>query len=382
VRKTFSCRFVNGKGKRILTEARPNRRAPLTPLRPMASRRVSPAVWSNAAMGSVRARVGDRSSRATIIDVARAAAVSPATVSRVLTGTKPVSADLERRVRAAVDRLGYRPNPAAQGLLRGATHTIGVLVPDLSNPYFAEVLKGVTNAAETASFRTLVSDTSENAGAEYDAALELSRWTDGVVLCSPRMAHGQLAELADKTPRLVCVNRLVRGHSLPAVVVDFQAGVASLCRHLRELGHRRVAYLRGPSRAWSERARQRALRAAAGPDFEIVQVPCGSGDVDGYRAADAALASRATALIAFSDHVAFGVLARFGEIGVSVPEDISLTGFDDLSLSRLVSPRLTTVRVRTQDLGRRAWELLPGPGGRVIMVMPELVVRASTAPPA
>jgi DNA-binding LacI/PurR family transcriptional regulator len=326
-------------------------------------------------MGSVRP------SRATIIDVAREAAVSPATVSRVLTGTKPVSADREQRVRAAVDRLGYRPNPAAQGLLRGATHTIGVVVPDLSNPYFAEVLKGVTNAAEMADFRTLVCDTSENEEAEYEAAMELSRWTDGLVLCSPRMSHGRLAELANSVPQLVCVNRLGRGRSVPAVVVDFEAGVASLCRHLRELGHRRVAYLRGPSRAWSERARQRALRAATGPDFEIVQAACGSSDIDGYRATDAALESKPTALMAFSDHVALGVLARLAEVGVSVPDDVSLTGFDDISLSRLVSPRLTTVTVRKQDLGRRAWELLSGTGEGIMTVSPELVVRCSTAAP-
>ncbi|MCQ0019376.1 LacI family transcriptional regulator [Actinomadura madurae] len=161
--------------------------------------------------------------------MAREAAVSPATVSRVLSGAKAVSADLERRVRAAVERLGYRPNPAAQGLLRGATHTIGMVVPDLSNPYFAEVLKGVTAAAEAADFRTLVSDTGENAGAEYAAALELSRWTDGVVLSSPRMTDEDLAALADRAPRLVCVNRLLPGRNVPAVVVDFEAGMAALC---------------------------------------------------------------------------------------------------------------------------------------------------------
>jgi LacI family transcriptional regulator len=333
----------------------------------------------NAAMGSELA--GGRPSRATINDVAREAAVSPATVSRVLTGTKAVSADLERRVRAAVERLGYRPNPAAQGLLRGATHTIGMVVPDLGNPYFAEVLKGVTTAAEAADFRTLVSDTGENPEAEYAAALELSRWTDGVVLCSPRMPDGDLSALSGRTPRLVCVNRLGGGRAVPAVVVDFEAGVASLCRHLRELGHRRVAYLRGPPHAWSERARQRALGTAAGPGFDVVQVPCGSGDMDGYRAADAALATRATAVLAFSDHVALGVLARLDELGVGVPDEVSLTGFDDTSLSRLVTPRLTTVRVRKQDLGRRAWELLTAPGHDVVTIAPELVVRASTAPP-
>ncbi|WP_433467483.1 LacI family DNA-binding transcriptional regulator [Spirillospora sp. CA-128828] len=330
-------------------------------------------------MGSERA--GERPFRATINDVAREAAVSPATVSRVLTGTKAVSADLERRVRAAVERLGYRPNPAAQGLLRGATHTIGMVVPDLGNPYFAEVLKGVTTAAEAADFRTLVSDTGENPDAECAAALELARWTDGVVLCSPRMPDADLAALADRAPRLVCVNRLGRGRTVPAVVVDFEAGVAAVCRHLRGLGHHRVVYLRGPSRAWSERARQRALRAAAGPGFEVAQVPCGSGDLDGYRAADAALATGATAVVAFSDHVALGVLARLDELGVGVPGEVSLTGFDDTSLSRLVSPRLTTVRVSKQDLGRRAWELLGAPAPDVITIAPELVVRASTAPP-
>lgn len=153
-------------------------------------------------------------------------------------------------------------------------------------------------------------------------------------------------------------------------------------RHLRELGHRRVAYLRGPPRAWSERARQRALRAAAGPGFEVVQVACGSGDTDGYRAADAALAAGATAVVAFSDHVALGVLARLDELGVGVPAEVSLTGFDDTSLSPAGHPAADD-RPRPQaGPRRRAWELLTGPGRDVVTVVPDLVVRASTAPPA
>jgi DNA-binding LacI/PurR family transcriptional regulator len=352
-------------------------------------------VWCNAAMDKVRTGPRTRPSRATIMDVAREAAVSPATVSRVLTGTKPVSADLEQRVRAVVNRLRYRPNPAAQGLLRGAAHAVGVVVPDVANPYFAEVLKGVTNAAERSDFRTLVADTGERIGAELDAALELSRWADGVVLCSPRMPQRELVRLAQAVPHLVCVNRLCRDGQVPAVVVDFEAGVAAICRHLRELGHRRIAYLRGPARAWSERARQRALRAASGPDFEVVQVPCGSSSADGHRAADAALATRATAVMAFSDYVALGVLARFDELGVSVPGDVSLTGFDDIALSRLLRPRLTTVEVSQQELGRRAWESLAaasdgadgldggGAGdGQVVTVDTRLIARDSTAPAA
>ncbi len=344
-------------------------------------------MWCNAAMGRAQSGMGARPPRATITDVAREAGVSPATVSRVLTGTKPVSTGLEERVRTAVAQLGYRPNPAAQGLLRGTTHAVGVVVPDLSNPYFAEVLKGVTGAAQEADFRTLVADTGEKAGAERDAALELSRWVDGVVLCSPRMTHWELAELAGSVSRLVCVNRIGRGTSIPAVAVDFEAGIRAVCGHLRALGHRRVAYLRGPARAWSERARQRALRATSDPGFEVVQVPCGSSTVDGHRAADDVLDTGATAVIAFSDYVALGALARFDELGVRVPDDISLTGFDDIALSRLVSPRLTTVAVKKEDLGRRAWRLFTdtaddGAARPVVTVTPELIVRGSTAAPS
>lgn len=328
-------------------------------------------------------QAGEGQRRATIVEVARAADVSPATVSRVLTGTKPVSADLEQRVRTAVERLGYRPNPAAQGLLRGTTHTVGVVVPDLSNPYFAEVLKGVTHAAEQADFRTLVADTAEKPGSEAAAALELSRWSDGVVLCSPRMPDRELAELAAAIPRLVCVNRLAGDFGKPVVAVDFRAGILLLCKHLRALGHRRVAYLRGPARAWSERVRRRALDEAVGPDFEVVPVACGSSSLDGHRAVDAALASGVTALLAFSDYVAMGALARLSELGVAVPEDVSLVGFDDIALSQVVSPRLTTVRVRQQALGRHAWSLLFGEDpAEITWVTPRLIVRGSTGPPA
>src|SRR6266487_2249944 len=114
--------------------------------------------------------------RSTIIDVARDAGVSPATVSRVLNGAKPVSAEVSRRVRETVERLGYQPNPAAQGLLRGRSHAVGVVVPDLSNPYFAEVLKGVTAAADEYDRRTLIADTNEDVSQERRVILELARW--------------------------------------------------------------------------------------------------------------------------------------------------------------------------------------------------------------
>lgn len=320
--------------------------------------------------------------RVTIIDVAREANVSPATVSRVLTDAKRVSDDLAQRVRDAVTRLGYRPNPAAQGLLRGRSHAVGVVVPDLSNPYFAEVLKGVTSAAEESDRRTLIADTNETAGQEQQITLELARWVDGIVLCSPRMSDAELRATAESVRELVCINRVLADPPVAAVVVDFRSGLRAICDHLLELGHRCVAYLQGPQQAWSEQERQRALRAAARRGLDVVQVPCGPGTIDGHRATDAALAADPTAIIAFSDYVALGTLARLAELGVAVPTDMSVTGFDDIPMSGIISPGLTTVTVRKQLLGQLAWQQLhEGAASRPITVKPTLVVRGSTARP-
>lgn len=320
--------------------------------------------------------------RVTIIDVAREAEVSPATVSRVLTDAKPVSDALARRVRDAVTRLGYRPNPAAQGLLRGRSHAVGVVVPDLSNPYFAEVLKGVTSAAEESDRRTLIADTNETVGQERQIVLELARWVDGIVLCSPRMSDAELRATAASVSDLVCINRVLADPPVAAVVVDFRSGLRAICDHLLALGHRRVAYLQGPPQAWSERERQRALRAAARRGLEIVQVPCGPGTIDGHRAADVALAADPTAIIAFSDYVALGTLTRLAELGVAVPTDVSVTGFDDIPMSGIISPGLTTVTVRKPLLGQLAWQQLhDGSESRPVTVKPTLVVRGSTTRP-
>lgn len=323
--------------------------------------------------------------RSTIIDVARRANVSPATVSRVLNGGKPVSDALATRVRDAVEQLDYRPNPAAQGLLRGSTHAVGVVVPDLSNPYFAEVLKGVTAAAEEYDRRTLVADSNEDTAQERRVTLELGRWVDGIVLCSPRMSDADLRTTVAAVPNVVCINRVLRNPPVAAVVVDFRAGMRAICNHLIDLGHRRVAYLQGPRQAWSERERQRALRAAGSRGLEVEQVECGSSTVDGYRATDVALRGDPTAIIAFSDYVAFGVLSRLGELGVSVPDDVSVTGFDDIPLSGITTPGLTTATVRKPLLGQLAWQQLnetdAGQRGNAVTITPQLVTRLSTAPP-
>jgi LacI family transcriptional regulator len=298
-----------------------------------------------------------------------------------MNGSKRASPDVVGRGLDAVEARGYRPNPAAQGLLRGASHTIGVVVPDLSNPYFAEVLKSVTEAAAERQRRTLVADSNEDPVQELLAAEELTRWVDGLVLCSSRLTTPKLRRLLQASPHTVLVNRVLGRGEAPAVTVDVSAGMRAACEHLVDLGHREVAYLAGPSRAWSDAQRRRALAKAT--SLNVHAIPCGSSSAAGYAAVDRALAVQPTALIAFSDYVALGALARLDELGIAVPEDLSLVGFDDLPFGGLVRPRLTTVSVVKAQLGKLAVErLLDGePGAPVTTVPATLVVRESTSSP-
>jgi LacI family transcriptional regulator, galactose operon repressor len=313
----------------------------------------------------------------TIRDVAAAAGVSVATVSRVLSGVRPDDDDIAARVRAAATALAFRPNPSAQGMRRPVP-AVGVVVPDLANPYFAGVLKGISAAAEAAGQRVLVADAEEQPEEEVRLVHDLIRWTTGIVLCSPRAPTRQLVALAEETDRpLVTVNRPVPGR--PAVLMDFAEGIREICTHLRELGHEHVVYLGGPVQSWSDGERRRALRAEVRGGLRVDFVAGGSDIAQGHAATDAAVATGATAVIAFSDYVALGVLMRAGELGLRIPEDLSLTGFDDIPVSGIAGPGLTTTAVDKTALGRCAHELLAGaPSGRRRRMSPSLVVRGST----
>ncbi|MGZ0152274.1 LacI family DNA-binding transcriptional regulator [Kribbella sp. WER1] len=320
--------------------------------------------------------------RATIHDVARLAEVSTATVSRVLSGGKPVSPEVTERVRAAAHDVGYRPNPAAQTLLRGSSRTVGVVVPDLGNPYFAEILKGLAAEASAEQHHTLVAGTEEDPDQEYRSAIELARWVDGLLLCAPRMSTPRLREVAEAARRLVLINRVLRHHAVGSVVVDYHHGVRALCDHLADLGHKRIAYLQGPAAAWSDQQRQRGFRSPEAAGLTVIRVPCGSTPTDGRDAIEEALTYKPTAVICFNDHVAVGVLSRLRELGLSVPHDLSVTGIDGAPMSAHLDPGLTTYAVSTVEVGRQAWSrFAPKPSTATTHIRGELIVRASTAPP-
>jgi LacI family transcriptional regulator len=321
----------------------------------------------------------------TIHDVARRARVSPSTVSRALGSPELVNGATRERVLAAVRELGYEPSRAARSLITGRTGNIGIMVPDLGNPFFTGVLKGVQARARQAGLAVFVADSDEDPVAELALLRAMSRQVDGVLLCSPSIPDGQIVELATGT-RLVLLNRRVRG--IPAALMDSAGGMRQVVDHLVALGHRRCAYLNGPRGSWSNRERRRGLRAAARGRLDLVElgpfVPRYEG---GLQAADLAVAAGASAIMAYNDVMAMGVLTRLRDRGVAVPAEVSVTGFDDLMFAAGCAPPLTTVAMPLDAAGRLAVDMMlgaisgtaPAAGQRELPT--SLIVRASTSPP-
>ena len=323
----------------------------------------------------------------TIADVAAQAGVSLATVSRVMNGNPKVDETLAVRVRDAALALGYTASPLARGLVLGKTQTIAVVVPDLGNPTFQGALRGISDHASREGYRVLVADSHEHADDERDLAIEARRRCDGVVLCAPRMPAEQLAAVLPLLDPVVVVNRVPGGAEVPSVVADYGSGLSQILEHLYGLGHRRMAYLAGNSNAASNTSRLAAIRdfGDAHEDARIDVTPCGVEFEDGHAAGDAIANGPATAAVAFNDLVAMGLISSLTELGVRVPQDISVTGFDDIPFARYTTPPLTTAAVPVEELGGQAWErmwaLLNGrTPASDHSFEPKVVRRASTGP--
>ncbi|WP_157497501.1 LacI family DNA-binding transcriptional regulator [Leifsonia sp. Leaf264] len=321
-----------------------------------------------------------------IDDVARAAGVSASTVSRVMNGRAGVDAALVERVRTAATALGYRPNPLARSLVLGRTQTIAVVVPDLANPTFQGMLRGVTLAAARDGYRVLVADTSEDVAAEEAIVRETRRRCDAVVLCSPRMPTDVLTAAVAALDPVVVINRSVPG--IPGVSADYRAGIVDLLEHLAALGHRRLVYVAGSPSSASDAARRAGVAAfaQARPDVEVRTVEAGATFGDGAAAASVVIDSGATGVVAFNDLVAMGLLASLAARGVAVPAEMSVVGFDDIPFAAFTTPALTTAAVPVGELGELAWGRLAArfageePEGDVVL-RPELRVRESSGPP-
>jgi LacI family transcriptional regulator len=328
--------------------------------------------------------------RVGITDVAQRAGVSLASVSRVMNGNFSVDPDIAARVRSAAAELNYQPNAVGRSLALGKTDTIGVVVPDLANPTFQGMLRGVSRAAAQDGYRVLIADSSEVSSEESILAGEARRRCDGVVLCAPRMNEAELEALLPSLRPLVLVNRSTADTETPSLVVDYGQGVQDLAAHLVELGHTTLAFLEGPERSASNQARLQGLEKfrVDNPEIQLTVLSGGSNFEAGHGSVDNVLETGATGVLAFNDLVAMGLLSGLHERGIDVPGEISITGFDDIPFANYTTPPLTTAAVPINDIGEQAWHemrRLLGDGGDEpshTTFQPELRRRGSTGPAA
>lgn len=319
-------------------------------------------------------------------DVAALADVSVSTVSRVLSSPDLVAASTRDRVMAAVAELKYRPNRLAQSLITGRTKNIGLVVPDLQNPYFASLAKGVQGRAWDGGYMAFVADSNEDLALETALVQTLAKQVDGVILCSMRSAAEQIGAFAQQA-EVVVLNRQVPG--VASISVDNREMVRIAVRHLRALGHDHLAYAGGPRNSWSDAERRAGLAECAEefPEIEVIDLGHFSpNQVGGAASADLAAASGASAVICFNDLVAIGLIDRLRVRDLHVPGDLNVVGIDNVAVGAMVTPPLTTVGVSQEQLGRTAVDLLlatidgdRAAPRRTISDFPvELVVREST----
>jgi LacI family transcriptional regulator len=331
----------------------------------------------------------------TIYDVAKAAGVSISTVSHVLNGTRRVSARTEKRVSDAIQALNYRPNSVARALVRRETRTIALVVPDNVNPFFAELARSVEDYGFGAGYSVVLCNTDNNLERET-AYLEMliSNRVDGVIVMTGDRGEARLQSLKDqRVPAVVFDNE---HEPLDAVMLDNYGGAMKAMQHLLDLGHTRIACIRGPGphEVWGSGLRVRAYYDAlnqAGIDVDRNLLVQGDWSFQSARGATDVLLrleNPPTAIFACNDNQAIGALASLAAHGVTVPAQMSVVGFDGITLSGYVMPPLTTVATSLAELGRQLCQLLLE---RIAMqedlaprrptIPNELVVRGSTARP-
>ena len=285
--------------------------------------------------------------------------MSLATVSRVMNGKRTVDQALAARVRAAAAELNYSASPLARSLVLGRTNTVAVVVPDLGNPTFHGVLRGLSHAAAQHGYHVLIADSAESVADERILALETRRRCDGIVLVSPRMPEEDLQALLAELGPVVLVSRDAGSSTTtPVVTADYRAGLRGLLDLLYEQGHRSLAFLAGNPESRSNAGRLASLADFLDdhPDVAVEILPCGVNFAEGYGAAGGILQTRVTAVVAFNDLVAMGLLSALSERGVAVPGQLSVVGFDDIPFARYTTPPLTTASVPVTELGQQAWQ--------------------------
>ena len=331
-----------------------------------------------------------RKARPTIYDVARLAGVSTATVSRALNGTGQIATATRAAIDDAVAQLGYHPNTAARSLVTRSTQTIALLLPDITNPFYAALVSGIQERALEAGHTMLLCTTEGDPEREEQyLSLLRAKQVDGVLVDGLVLPPDRITRFVRDGLPIVCLDRDIDSTLVPLVQVDNRLGARLATEHLLSLGHVRIAHVAGVPELGISEERIEGYRAAhrrAGVPLHPELLAVGSfTEEGGYEAARSLLASQEfTGVFAANDLSALGVLSALAGAGRRVPDDVSVVGFDDLRLSRYTTPPLTTVHQPAGEIARHATELLLQlASGRTIermlhLLEPELVVRGST----
>ncbi len=330
---------------------------------------------------------------ASIKDIARLANVSHSTVSRALHNHPLVNQETAKRIRQLAQQHGYRPSAAARSLVTQRSYTIGVVVTSISDPFVAGVVSGIEDVASRHGFSVFLANS--NADPEQEIRVVQSfdeRRVDGIVVTSSRVGALYVPVLSRRRVPIVLLNNQHPSEFAYSVVIDGTQGSMDAANHLIELGHRRIAYLGDQFGRQSDTERFSGYREAlsrAGLRFSRELVVHGDGKAEGAINAMShllALPRRPTAVVCYNDMSALGAMHRIRAAGLRVPDDFSITGFDDLHISQYLNPPLTTIRQPMRDMGRMAMEtliaILSGDTSQQNIIVPgSLIVRGSTAPP-
>lgn len=324
--------------------------------------------------------------KVTIYDIAKIAGVSPSTVSRALGRPERVSAKTRRLVEEAAAELNFRANPLARVLPTGRTGTMGLIVADITNPSYFDMIRGAQSAAGTHGMTLVLAESAESASTELKVAQRIQPSTDGIILASPRMSDPEIRTL-NATKPVVVINRSVEG--VDSVVPDVEPGISEAVRHLASGGHRRIAFLSGPDTSWLSSRRWESLRSACEwTGREALLIPTTAPTTEGgRRAARDVIASGATAALCFNDVLAIGLMRELQAAKVKIPDEFSVVGFDNIFGSDFTTPALTTIASPFSEAGSTAFALIladlsgaergPQPAERAALPT-SLVVRGSS----
>lgn len=328
----------------------------------------------------------------TIYDVARVAGVAPSTVSRAFARPGRVNAVTAARIHEVAKDLGYRANLLGRALSTSQSHMIAVMVSDVANPFYSEIIAGAQAGASEAGYVILLADAQESGVREREALERLVPVVEGIVVASSRMSDAALRTIAKQAPMIVLNREL---SDVPSVVTDNPLGMRRAAEHLAALGHEAITYVAGPEASWADGIRWQSLREAGHKlDLHTRRIgPYPPTFAGGLRAATDLVAHPTSAVIAYNDLMALGVVRGVAPAGLSVPQDLSVIGFDDILMSRLFRPSLTTVAAPLRTMGAMAVRSLlaivsgsrphtghsPVHTGRSLAVPVRLVIRGSTA---